>query len=274
MRLRKFLLISFCVVIAVSFIGCEQNAPNPNTNHNSRSTDKETAVSESDSTDPNAPAWTHPRSDERADERKRMVDVLRRRYEMTDPNVLQAMADVPRHWFVPESVQRSAYYDGPQPIGHGQTISQPYIVAVMTQVLELSPESKVLEIGTGSGYQAAVLSEFTPHVYTIEIVDPLGKRAMKTFKQRGYHTITAKVGDGYKGWAKHAPFDAVIVTCAPDHIPKPLIEQLKPNGKIVIPVGSRRGVQDLLLVTKNADGTLKRESMMPVRFVPLTRDKE
>ncbi|MHC4292385.1 MAG: protein-L-isoaspartate(D-aspartate) O-methyltransferase [Planctomycetota bacterium] len=274
MRINKLLIISFCVVVAASFIGCEQNAPNPNSNHNSRSTEKETAVSESSSTNPNMPEWTHPRSDERIDERKGMVDVLRRRYGMSDPNVLQAMGAVPRHWFMPEYVQRSAYYDGPQPIGHGQTISQPYIVAVMTEVLELSPESKVLEIGTGSGYQAAVLTEFTPHVYTIEIVEPLGKRAMETFKQRGYHTIRAKIGDGYKGWAEHAPFDAVIVTCAPDHIPKPLIEQLAVGGRIVIPVGSRRGVQELMLVTKNKDGSLTRKSMMPVRFVPLTREKE
>jgi protein-L-isoaspartate(D-aspartate) O-methyltransferase len=144
----------------------------------------------------------------------------------------------------------------------------------MTEVLELKPESKVLEIGTGSGYQAAVLTEFTPHVYTIEIVEPLGKRAMSTFKEHGYHTIRAKVGDGYKGWPEHAPFDAVIVTCAPDHIPQPLIDQLKAGGKIVIPVGSQWFGQELLLVTKKNDGSLTRKSMMPVRFVPLTRDEE
>jgi protein-L-isoaspartate(D-aspartate) O-methyltransferase len=167
-----------------------------------------------------------------------------------------------------------AYEDGPQPIGHGQTISQPFIVAYMTQLLELTSESKVLEIGTGSGYQAAVLSELTPHVYTIEIVEPLGRRAIETFKQHGYNTIKTKIGDGYKGWLERAPFNAVIVTCAPDHIPQPLIDQLAPGGRIVIPVGHQWGVQDLLLVTKNPDGTLKKRSMLPVRFVPLTRDTD
>ncbi|MDH4201884.1 MAG: protein-L-isoaspartate(D-aspartate) O-methyltransferase [Phycisphaerae bacterium] len=257
---------------------CKENIPVPRTNNpTSHNSAVAAAVSSSRNEsaktfDPNAPVWTHPRSDERADERKRMVDVLRQRYGMTDPNILRAMEAVPRHWFVPANVQRSAYVDGPQPIGYGQTISQPFIVAYMTQLLELLPESKVLEIGTGSGYQAAVLTEFTPHVYTIEIVQPLGKRAMATFKQRSYNTIRAKIGDGYKGWSEHAPFDAVIVTCAPDHIPKPLIDQLKPGGRIVIPVGSQWGVQDLMLVTKNKDGKLKRQSKMPVRFVPLTRD--
>ena len=227
-----------------------------------------------ESADPNAPAWSHPRSDERTAERERLVSTLRRRYEMTDPNVLEAMGNVPRHWFMPSNVQRSAYVDGPQPIGHGQTISQPFIVAFMTQLLELSSESKVLEIGTGSGYQAAVLTEFTPHVYTIEIVEPLGKRAMTTFKKRGYNTIRAKIGDGYKGWPEHAPFDAIIVTCAPDHIPKPLIDQLKPGGKIVIPVGEQWWSQNLMLVTKDKDGKLEKKSVLPVRFVPLTRDRK
>jgi protein-L-isoaspartate(D-aspartate) O-methyltransferase len=193
---------------------------------------------------------------------------------MHDPNVLQAMLDVPRHWFMPKSQQTAAYMDGPQPIGHGQTISQPFIVAYMTQLLELTPEKKVLEIGTGSGYQAAVLSELTPHVYTIEIVEPLGLRAKSEFDKRGYTTIKTMIGDGYKGWPEHAPFDAVIVTCAPDHTPQPLIDQLKPAGCIVIPVGSVWNVQDLMKVTKKTDGTLEKRSMMPVRFVPLVREKE
>jgi protein-L-isoaspartate(D-aspartate) O-methyltransferase len=257
-------------------ISCKERIPVPRTNHHSDSTpnDSAAAVLPNTSSDPNAPAWTHPRSEERLDERAAMVEVLRRWYGMTDSNILQAMEAVPRHWFVPAGQQRAAYYDGPQPIGHGQTISQPFIVAYMTQLLELTPDSRVLEIGTGSGYQAAVLSEFTPHVYTIEIVEPLGKHAMEVFKERGYHTIQARIGDGYKGWPEYAPFDAVIVTCAPDHIPQPLIEQLKPGGKIAIPVGSQWGGQDLLLVTKKPDGTLNRQSKMPVRFVPLVREKE
>jgi protein-L-isoaspartate(D-aspartate) O-methyltransferase len=183
------------------------------------------------------------------------------------------MLNVPRHWFVPKINQLAAYADTPLPIGHGQTISQPFIVAYMTGLLDLTPQMKVLEIGTGSGYQAAVLSEFTPNVYTIEILAPLAKRAREQLSQYGYNTIKTKLGDGYKGWPQYAPFDAIIVTCAPDHIPQPLIEQLKPNGKIVIPVGKEGYVQDLLLVTKKADGSLEKKSMMPVRFVPLLREK-
>ena len=266
------------LVLLLVTVSCKEEIPVPRTeNHNDAAvlTAKQNLnVPPKSSTDPNATAWTHPRSDERLKDRQRMVDVLRRRYDMTDPNVLAAMEAVPRHWFVPDRVERSAYDDGPLPIGHGQTISQPFIVAFMTQVLQLKPDDKVLEVGTGSGYQAAVLTEFTPHVYTIEIVEPLGKRAIEVFKKRGYKIITAKVGDGYKGWPEYAPFDAIIVTCAPDHIPEPLIEQLALDGRIVIPIGSQWGVQDLLLVAKNKDGTLKRTSMMPVRFVPLTREKE
>jgi protein-L-isoaspartate(D-aspartate) O-methyltransferase len=275
-RYNSCLVGVLAIVLLLLCISCKDRIPVPRAAHNS--SDEVGASSPQivppESYEPNDLAGTHPRSDERIDERRQMVNVLRRQYHVTDPNILQAMLDVPRHWFVPASQQRAAYYDGPQPIGYGQTISQPFIVAYMTQCLDLSPESKVLEIGTGSGYQAAVLSEFTQHVYTIEIVEPLGKRAMETFKHRGYNTIRVKIGDGYKGWPEYAPFDAVIVTCAPDHIPQPLVDQLKPDGKIVIPVGSRWGVQELLLVTKKPDGTLKRESKMPVRFVPLTRDKE
>ena len=269
MRLHRL----FISIAALSFsLCCESHASKPNSNPANR--ENSTQAAEAKQADPNTAVWTHPRSDERLKDREELVRVLKRRYQMTDPNVLRAMGDVPRHWFMPTNVQRVAYVDCPQPIGYGQTISQPFIVAYMTQLLELSPESKVLEIGTGSGYQAAVLTELTPHVYTIEIVEPLGKRAMATFKQRGYDTIRARIGDGYKGWPEHAPFDAVIVTCAPDHIPKPLIEQLAVGGRIVIPVGSQWGVQDLMLVTKDKDGKLKRQSKMPVRFVPLVQEKE
>ena len=274
MRSNVFLTILVWVVIVGLIADCEKNASSPHADANTPSSEKEPAVSQSKLTDPNIPQWIHPRSKERLEDRERMVAVLKQRYEMTDETILQIMQDVPRHWFVPASQQRAAYADSPLPIGHGQTISQPFIVATMTQLLELTHTSKVLEIGTGSGYQAAVLSEFTPHVYTIEIVEPLGTRAMAVFAERGYRTIISKIGDGYKGWPEHAPFDAVIVTCAPDHIPQPLIDQLKPDGKIIIPVGQTWAIQDLLLATKNKDGLLMRESKMPVRFVPLVRDRK
>ena len=272
---RSGLVWALASVLLLAGFSCKENIPTPQTNDTPPSSTQPVTQNEpAESADPNTPAWVHPRSDERMEDRERLVDVLRRRYEMTDANVLRVMLEVPRHWFVPATGQAAAYNDSPLPIGHGQTISQPFIVAYMTQLLELTPKSKVLEIGTGSGYQAAVLSELTPQVYTIEIVEPLGRRAMGVFKERGYHTIRAKIGDGYKGWPEHAPFDAVIVTCAPDHIPQPLVDQLKPDGKIVIPVGHTWGVQDLMLVTKNKDGKLERKSMMPVRFVPLVRDRE
>lgn len=271
MRLHNLRIISFYLLTGGLLIlcGCERNEPVNGSNRTVAAQQDVTPIA-----DPADPNWPHPRSDERADARAQMVKILRRRYEMTDAKVLQAMADVPRHWFMPAGRQSAAYYDGPQPIGYGQTISQPFIVAFMTQLLNLTPDKKVLEIGTGSGYQAAVLTELTPHVFTIEIVEPLGKRAKAEFEKRGYTTIQTMIGDGYKGWSEHAPFDAIIVTCAPDHIPQPLIDQLKPGGCIVIPVGSAWYVQDLLKVTKNADGSLTKQSMMPVRFVPLVRDKE
>lgn len=235
----------------------------------------EKSFSEPNQTDPNKQIqWNHPRSNERLSERQAMVLTLRSRYEFDNQLVLDAMLNVPRHWFVPPGIQAMAYEDKPLPIGRGQTISQPFIVAYMTSLLGLTPQMKVLEIGTGSGYQAAVLSEFTPHVYTIEILEPLAKKAQEKLSKFGYDTIKVKIGDGYKGWPKYAPFDAIIVTCAPDHIPQPLLDQLKPGGRIVIPVGRAHYVQDLLLVTKKADGSLEKKSMMPVRFVPLLREKK
>jgi len=218
--------------------------------------------------------WNRPRSNERQQERKQMASEIRRYYSLNAPKVLEAMQNVPRHWFVPAEQQVNAYIDSPLPIGHDQTISQPFIVAYMTSVLALDPNSRVLEIGTGSGYQAAVLNEFTPHVFSIEIVKPLGERAIEVFKKYEYNTIRVKIGDGYKGWPEHAPFDAIIVTCAPDKIPEPLLDQLKPGGKMIIPVGKQRDGQHLILVTKDLKGKISKRSMMPVRFVPLTREKE
>jgi protein-L-isoaspartate(D-aspartate) O-methyltransferase len=223
--------------------------------------------------DPNL-TWHRPRTKERLDERRTMVRQMKYRYGLKNPRILEVMENVPRHWFVPANVQSQAYADHPLPIGHDQTISQPYIVAYMTSLLDLDPNVKVLEIGTGSGYQAAVLAELTPHVYTIEIVKPLAERAQQIFKEHGYKTIKAKYGDGYLGWPQFAPFDAIIVTCAPDHIPQPLIDQLKPEGQMCIPVGGVYQIQHLMLVTKQKDGELKKEIRMPVRFVPLTREKK
>ncbi|MBN1788264.1 MAG: protein-L-isoaspartate(D-aspartate) O-methyltransferase [Sedimentisphaerales bacterium] len=231
-----------------------------------------TEVNEPNQTNLNKqPDWNRPRSNERMNDRKKMVEVIRDKYGLKDKTVLDAVLNVPRHWFVPRAFSTMAYTDRPLPIGHNQTISQPFIVAYMTSLLELTSKMKVLEIGTGSGYQAAVLSEFTPNVYTIEIVEPLAKTAQQQLSKRGYNTIKVKIGDGYKGWPEHAPFDAIIVTCAPEQIPQPLIDQLKTNGKIVIPVGKAGLVQKLLLVTKKPDGSLEKKPMMPVRFVPLTR---
>jgi len=215
-----------------------------------------------------------PRTDEYRAERKAMVDSQIAARDVRDETVLAAMRAVPRHWFVPQRLHPVAYADRPLPIGEGQTISQPYIVAFMTEALKIDETSKVLEIGTGSGYQAAVLAEITPHVFTIEIVEPLGKRAMEAFREHGYDTITAKIGDGYAGWPEHAPFDAVIVTCAPDHIPPKLIAQLKPDGRMCIPVGGEYRVQHLVRATKRKDDALDKERLMPVRFVPMTGEAQ
>jgi protein-L-isoaspartate(D-aspartate) O-methyltransferase len=191
-----------------------------------------------------------------------------------DETVLEAMRSVPRHEFVRPSRRDNAYADRPLPIGHGQTISQPYIVAYMTEMLKLKPDYKVLEIGTGSGYQAAVLAEIVKKVYSIEIIEPLAKSAEETLKDTGYENVEVKHGDGYFGWPEHGPFDAIIVTAAASHIPPPLVEQLKPGGRMAIPVGPPLQTQHLILLMKLEDGTVKRKSVMPVRFVPLTRATE
>jgi len=187
--------------------------------------------------------------------------------------VMEALASVPRHAFVPAEVQPFSYLNSPLPIGHGKTISQPFIVALMTELLDPRGDMRVLEIGTGSGYQAAVLAECVAKVYTIEIVAPLGERAREVLNELGYKNVSVRIGDGYKGWAEAAPFDAIIVTAAPDHIPQPLVEQLAPKGRMVIPVGSRQGIQDLLVITKDAEGRAVTKRTIAVRFVPLTREK-
>ena len=186
------------------------------------------------------------------------------------PDVRAAMAEVPRHEFVPLEYRFSAYRNTPLPIGHGQTISQPVIVAMMTELLQLAKTDKVLEVGTGSGYQAAILSLLAAEVYTIEIVPELGEMARANLERLGYGNVSTKIGDGYQGWAEHAPFDAIIVTAAPSHVPAPLIEQLKSGGRMVIPVGDT--VQSLMVLAKLSDGTTQTTIIAPVRFVPLTRE--
>ncbi len=189
-----------------------------------------------------------------------------------DGLVLKAMRDVPRHLFVPERSRGSAYQDHPLGIGYGQTISQPYIVALMTELLKPKEDQAALEVGTGSGYQAAILSRITKEVYTIEIIPALGASAEKRITEIGYNNIHVKIADGYFGWKEHAPFDCVIVTAASDHVPPPLITQLKNGGRMVIPVGHPFQVQHLMLVTKSMEGEIQMRNILPVRFVPFIRE--
>jgi protein-L-isoaspartate(D-aspartate) O-methyltransferase len=219
--------------------------------------------------------WPRPRTKDRETDRHRMVATQIARGDhtsqaVTDPRVLDAMRAVPRHEFVPEDRRRSAYADTPLPIGYGQTISQPYIVALMTELLCVEPGQKILEIGTGSGYQAAVLNELTPFVYSIEIVAPLHRQASDRFRRLDYQTIQLREGDGYDGWSEEAPFDGIIVTCAAGHVPPPLWDQLKPGGRMVIPVGGIYDTQRLLVLEKQADGSRQSRNVLPVRFVPMT----
>ena len=232
-----------------------------------------------DATAPDSPAplrWHRPRFNERADERRLMVEKqIASRYDIPAPTVrdervLEAMRQVPRHLFVPRRYLRAAYADQPLPIGLGQTISQPYIVALMTEQLDVQPGERVLEIGTGSGYQAAVLSELTPSVCTVEILDELAEKAAGRLKKLGYKTVRVRTGDGYDGWPQHGPFDGIIVTCAAGHVPVPLLQQLKPGGRIVIPIGHPYGIQRLTVVTRGKDGKLRTRDLLPVRFVPMT----
>ena len=187
--------------------------------------------------------------------------------------VIGALDAVPRHRFVPASQARSAYANRPLPIGHGQTISQPYIVALMTELLVPEPGDIMLEVGTGSGYQAAVLAELVARVHTIEIVEPLAMSAGERLRQLGYRNVEVRLGDGYHGWPEHAPYDGIIVTAAADAIPPPLVRQLKPGGRMVIPVGAPFYAQDLILLEKDAKGKVSTKSVLPVAFVPLTGDR-
>jgi len=208
-----------------------------------------------------------------ADEVVAQVEQTRRESGLAalSPCVDQAIRTVPRHRFVPDDVAADAYANRPLPIGLGQTISQPFIVALMTELANPDPNARVLEVGTGSGYQAAVLAQCVGKVYSIEIVKPLGERATALLASLDVRNVEVRVGDGYKGWPEAAPFDAIVVTAAPDHVPQPLVDQLAPRGRMVIPVGSRHGVQELLVITKDAEGRAVTRKTMSVRFVPLTR---
>lgn len=203
-----------------------------------------------------------------------MVENQIKRRGISDEATLKAILTIPRHQFVPQKYIEDAYGDHPLPIGEGQTISQPYIVALMTEQLKLKPSDKVLEIGTGSGYQAAVLFQICEEVYTIEIIPSLGKEAKKRLKDLGYDNIVVKIGDGYYGWEKHTSFDAIIVTAAATHIPPPLIKQLKVGGRMVIPIGGVFQVQRLMFIEKKEDGELISKNLIPVRFVPLTGERD
>jgi len=206
---------------------------------------------------------------------KRREEMVKKQIEkrgIKDVATLAALRKTPRHLFVPKSIIDDAYEDRPLPIGYGQTISQPFIVAYMTEIVEPKPDQRVLEIGTGSGYQAAVLAEIVKEVYTIEIVDSLGIQARNRLSKLNYKNITVKTGDGYYGWKDKSPFDAIVVTAAAEHIPPPLIEQLKEGGRMIIPVGSPFMVQQLMLVEKKG-GKTRTSSLMPVRFVPFKRSQ-
>lgn len=208
--------------------------------------------------------------EQRVDERERLVENRIASQGITDGAVLDAMRTVPRHAFVPPEQAAAAYADRPLPIGHGQTISQPYVVAFMTETLDVDDSSRVFEVGTGSGYQAAVLAEVVATVHTIEIIEPLAESARARLHALGYDNVVVHEGDGYFGWEDAAPYDAIIVTAASGHIPPPLLDQLRPGGRMVIPVGPVHAVQQLILVEKADDGSVTTTQLMPVRFVPMT----
>ena len=228
------------------------------------------------SSGPRASSWEPPAPDPDADERfagyrASMVWQQLEARGISDSVVLDAMRVAPRHRFVPPQFERDAYDDSPLPIGHGQTISQPYIVAVMTAALQLKPRDRVLEIGTGSGYQAAVLAEIVDEVYTFEIIEALAKSAQSTLSTLGYRNVFVKLGDGYRGWPEKAPFDAITLAAAPDHIPQPLIDQLAVGGRMILPLGDED--QNLVLLVKSAD-RIEQRTLISVRFVPMTGEAE
>ena len=285
-RLKKWVYVALCLLIVPALftiiftVNCAKE-PEPVVASQDKEADTNQAPAEpnqqaeQEQKDPNdkkllRPDHKHPAFAERVKERAGMVARQIQARDVKDPNVLKVMRIVPRHAFVRFSEQRYAYVDRPLPIGFDQTISQPYIVAFMTEALQLKPNSKVLEIGTGSGYQAAVCAEIAKQVYTIEIVEGLAKRAEKCLKELGYPNVFVRFGDGFFGWPDVAPFDAIIGTAAAGRIPEPLLEQLKPGGRMILPYGRPWDFQYLVLIIKDEKGNLHKSNVMPVRFVPMT----
>ena len=260
------IIILFAIVQPVNKL---ENSRNITTSTGTVSDSNQASV-EKEFAEPNRPQHNNPAFQERTRERDAMVAGQLKTRNIIDPNVLKAMQVVPRHAFVSPSEQSRAYDDMPLPIEYGQTISQPYIVAFMTQALQLDPNSRVLEIGTGSGYQAAICAEIAKEVYTIEIVEGLAKSAAERLKELGYPNVSVKYGDGYFGWDEHAPYNAIIGTAAAGRVPQPLIEQLRANGRMIIPVGNPDGFQELIIYTKDKEGNIRKQSVLDVRFVPMT----
>ena len=269
-RLRHAVLCMLVAAVMVVAYKCGTRKQGPQATKEILAQDEEAA--QEDQADEEPLEWERPRFTERKDERELMVEdqIAARGRDVKDERVLEAMRQVPRHLFVPRSLRGGAYADRPLPIGCGQTISQPFIVAFMTELLEVEPGDRVLEIGTGSAYQAAVLTELTPHVYTMEIIEELAAGAQERLQELGYKTVQTKAADGYFGWEEHAPFDGIIVTCAAGHVPPPLIKQLKPGGKMVIPVRSAFETQFIIVVSKDEDGKIRSKQVLPVLFVPMT----
>ncbi len=267
---RRCLIFLTLVLLLVGLSACSSTKPSPTATATAVVTAPTTATP-APSPQVNAPTNTPP-TDSQANARQNMVEQQLKGRDISDEAVLAAMTNVPRHEFVPDDYLHQAYNDHPLPIGHGQTISQPYIVALMTQLVDIQPGERVLEIGTGSGYQAAILGQLTDQVYTIEIIPELAERAQSAFDRLGYDQIVARQADGYWGWEEYAPFEAIVVTAAPDHIPQPLVKQLADGGKMIIPVGPPGGYQSLWLLEREGDQVL-RYNWGGVRFVPFTRNE-
>ncbi|MGE5393133.1 MAG: protein-L-isoaspartate(D-aspartate) O-methyltransferase [Candidatus Saccharibacteria bacterium] len=253
----SFYRCSVLLLVILIVVSCTSASRNPSADQNNKPSDTLRPVQQD-----NAPVWKK--------EAIQMVDNQLVPRGIYDQRILKAMKNTPRHLFVPKSYRSFAYDDRPVPIGKEQTISQPYIVAKMTELLELKGSEKVLEIGTGSGYQAAILSQLADTIYSIELIKLLEERAARLLKDQGYHNVMVKCDDGYKGWKEHAPFDAIIITAAPEVIPQTLVEQLKVNGRMVVPVG--KTYQQLILITKTNKG-IKKKNIFPVRFVPMVKPK-
>jgi protein-L-isoaspartate(D-aspartate) O-methyltransferase len=273
-RLFMPLFLTACIFLVMNMIGtfsfaAESSIPDSNQPAAEPNKPQEKAASKPKGKIPR-PDHSHPAFQERINERNTLVSNYIVAEGIRDPKVVRSLRAVPRHSFVPRRDSMVAYVDRPLYIGYGQTISQPYIVAYMTDALQLDPNDKVLEVGTGSGYQAAVCAEIVNRVYSIEILEPLAKSAKQLLNELGYKNVFVKFADGYYGWPENAPFDAIIVTCAAGFVPPPLIQQLKPGGKMIIPLSSPFGYQTLAILTKDQQERVTSRQLLPVRFVPMT----